>query len=112
MPTPFKIKAALDCSAVTVYDEEEEEAEEHDLELPELTLEGEEETVIATNNSVSPDADSNESLEAHFATCRSEFPDFPEIPTDGKISNLFSGLKSIIRMFSTFTVNKRHQASF
>ena len=83
MPTPFKIKAALDCSAVTVYDEDEEDAEEVDLELPELTLETDEATVIAANKSASPDVDSNESLEAHFATCRSEFPDFPEIPTEG-----------------------------
>ena len=35
MPTPFKIKAALDCSAVTVYNEDEGDAE--DLELPELS---------------------------------------------------------------------------
>lgn len=83
MPTPFKIKAALDCSAVTVYDEDEEDAEEVDLELPELTLEGDEDTVIAANKSASPDVDSNESLEAVFATCRSEFPDFPEIPNEG-----------------------------
>ena len=84
MPTPFKIKAALDCSAVTIYDEDEEEGEEQDNELPELTLEADEQTVIAANNSVSPDADSNESLEAHFATCTSEFPEFPEIPSEGK----------------------------
>merc|ERR1712037_550489 len=84
MPTPFKIKAALDCSAVTVYDEDEEDAEEVDLELPELTLDDNEDTVIAANKSeqASPDADSNESLEAHFVTATSEFPDFPEIPSE------------------------------
>jgi len=50
------------------------------------------ETVIAANKSASPDADSNESLEAHFATCRSELPDFPEIPTEGKLFNLFQSV--------------------
>ena len=107
MPTPFKIKAALDCSAVTVYDEDEEDAEEVDLELPELTLDDNEDTVIAANKSeqASPDADSNESLEAHFLNAKSEFPDFPEIPSEGITKSITASLKIYIRVFPPFVVD-------